>query len=357
LRLYPTPGMPGSLREILRGSKVSWEPRSAQCLLVKEAIVIKNSSFRILLSVALLLLFGAVQAQSDKELRDQRSAAHKERQAETKALSQEITDATRVFKEYARNLEQEYREQLRELDVEFELRQVQLQGDQDRQVAAAEAELQKQWTAIFMPTGAEDVSERLETLQDQVRAHSDALFQIRKEAAERLHREKMTLIERQHALLGEMDERLLAEAESLGLMAEYFPVLATPIGGELTRQEEQWNQRAEKEAEKMRDRNAGTLSKYANGERLRAWERANLEEDFELQWAERDELRELDSQHAFVNTMMLQAGQAEEASPQLLMDQLAELNQQQQLIKIKYEQIRKENTIKRREERKRMTAG
>jgi hypothetical protein len=36
---------------------------------------------------------------------------------------------------------------------------------------------------------------------------------------------------------------------------------------------------------------------------------------------------------------------------------LAELNQQQQLIKIKYEQIRKENTIKRREERKRLSAN
>ncbi|MFO7642339.1 MAG: hypothetical protein R6X17_14085, partial [Candidatus Competibacteraceae bacterium] len=187
--------------------------------------------------------------------------------------------------------------------------------------------------------------------------YSDALFQIRKEAAERLHREKMTLIENQHALLDEMDERIVTEAESLGLTAEYPPILATPIGGELTRQEEQWNQRAEKEAERIQERNAGTLSKYANGEPLRAWERANLEEDFQLQWAERDELREPDSQHAFVNTMMLQVGQAEEASPRLLMDRLAEFNQQQQLIKIKYEQIRKENTIKRREERKRLTTN
>ena len=319
--------------------------------------MIKNLSFRVLLGVALLLLFGAVQAQSDKELRDQRSAAHKERQAETKARNQELSDATRAFKEYARNLEQEYRERLRELDVDFELRQVELRADQDRQVAAAEAELQKQWTAMFMPTGSEDVSERLETMQEQARGHSGALFQIRKEAAERLHREKMALIGDQHTLLSEMDETILAEAEALGLMAEYPPILASPIGGELTRQEDQWNQRAEKEAEKIRDRNISTLSKYVTGERLRAWERANLEEDFQLQWAERDELRELDSQNAFVNTMMLQAGRTEEASPQLLMERLAELNQQQQLIKIKYEQTRKENTIKRREERKRLTAN
>jgi hypothetical protein len=143
--------------------------------------VIKNLSFRVLLGVALLLLFGAVQAQSDKELRDQRSAAHKERQEQTKERNQQLSDATRVFKEYARNLEQEYRERLRELDVDFELRQVELRADQDRQLAAAEAELQKQWTAIFMPTGSEDVSERLETMQEQARGHSDALFQIRKE--------------------------------------------------------------------------------------------------------------------------------------------------------------------------------
>jgi hypothetical protein len=153
-------------------------------------------------------------------------------------------------------------------------------------------------------------------------------------------------------LLGEMDERILAEAESLGLTADYPPTLATPIGGELTRQEEQWNQRAERDAERTRERNAATLSKYVNGERLRTWERANLEEDFQLLWAERDELRGLDSQNAFFSTMMLPAGQGEEADPQALMDRLSELRQQEQLIKIKYEQIRRENTIKRREERK-----
>lgn len=323
-------------------------------LLNKDSIMRKTSSFLFLLLISCLLPFGMVQAQTDKELREQRSAAHKERQAETKARNQQLSDATRVFREYARNLEQEYQERLRALDVAFELRQVELRADQDRQVAAAEAELQKQWTAMFMPSGSNDVSERMEALQDQARGHSQALFQIRKEAAERLHREKMALIGDQHTLLSERDEKILAEAEALGLMAEYPPILARPIGGELTPQEEQWNQRTEKETEKIRDRNASTLSKYLTGERLRAWERANLEEDFELQWAERDELRELDSQNAFVNTMMLQAGQAEEANPQLMMERLAELNQQQQLIKIKYEQVRNENTIKRREERKRL---
>jgi hypothetical protein len=167
----------------------------------------------------------------------------------------------------------------------------------------------------------------------------------------------MTLVENQHALLGEMDAIILGQAESLGLTAEYPPILANPIGGELTRQEEQWNQRAEKDAERIRERNANTLAKYANGERLRAWERSTLQEDFELLWAERDELRELESQHAFVNMMLFQAGLTEEANPQMLMDRLGGLNQQQRLIRIKYKQIRKESTIKRREERKHLTAN
>jgi hypothetical protein len=308
--------------------------------------------FLAVVCLGFLLPLGMAQAQTDRELRDQRNAAQKERQAETTARNQQLSDATRVFREYARNLEQEYRERLRALDVEFELRQVQLQADQDRRVAVAEAELQKQWSALFMPTGSQDASDRLETMQEQAQAYSDELFRIKREAAEQLHREKMALVETQHGLLGEMDERILAEAESLGLTADYPPILATPIGGELTRQEEQWNQRAERDAERTRERNAATLSKYVNGERLRAWERANLEEDFQLLWAERDELRELDSQNAFFSTMMLQAGQGEEADPQALMERLSELRQQEQLIKIKYQQIRRENTIKRREERK-----
>ena len=133
---------------------------------------------------------------------------------------------------------------------------------------------------------------------------------------------------------------------------DYAPILARPIGGELTRQEEQWNQREEQEVAKIAERNAKLLATYRNGQRLRDWERANAEEDFRLQWEEDAERQAITAQHS-VYGMLLQPAQGE-AAGQAFMERAAELAEQDRLIQIRYQQIKQENGIKRREEKKRI---
>lgn len=309
------------------------------------------------LSLALLLPVGPVEAQTDKELRDRRQASEKARRDEQRSRDQMNAEATRTFSEYARGLEAEYKEKLRELDTGFELRQVALKADQDAKIAGAEAETQKKLSALLMRSDAQWTPERLKAIEQQARAHSDELFRIRKEAAAISHKEKMAVASKKHALLEEMDEKAMARAASLGLTKDYPPILAAPTGGALTKQEEQWNQREEQNVARLRERNARTLSKFQNGAKLRAWERENQDEDFRLAWEERRELHELESRQSLFSALVLQAGEAKEADRQSLIDRIAELNKEQQLIRIKYERIRSENAIKRREERRKIVGG
>jgi len=159
---------------------------------------------------------------------------------------------------------------------------------------------------------------------------------------------------RKHEMLGEMDQAVLRKAESLGLAREPMPILASPIGGALTRPEEQWNERERKEVKTIAERNAKALAKYENGAKLRAWERANMEEDFRLASEERREFHELASQRMLFGAFMLQAEPSQPADVQLLTDRIAEAVQQEKLLKIRYDQIRKENAIQRREERRKL---
>ena len=316
-----------------------------------------NILYPAFLSLALLLPVGPAEAQTDKELRDRRQASEKARRDEQRGRDQAISEATRSFSEHARGLEAEYKDKLGELDTGFELRQVTLKADQDAKIAGAEAETQKKLSALFMRGDAQWTPERLKELERQARAHSDELFRIRKEAAAIMHKEKMAVESKKHALLGEMDEKAMAKAASLGLTRDYPPILATPVGDALTKQEEQWNQREEQNVARLKERNAKTVARFRNGAKLRAWERENLDEDFRLAWEEKRELQELESRQSLFGALMLQAGEGKEADRQSLMDRMAELNKEQQLIRIKYDRIRKENVIKRREERRKLAGG
>jgi hypothetical protein len=98
------------------------------------------------------------------------------------------------------------------------------------------------------------------------------------------------------------------------------------------------------------------LGEFSYGQKLRAWERANLEEDFALEWQELSELQDLQSQQRMLNPVMLQAGMADETSRQQSFARLAELGEQQNKIKIRYQQLRRERDIQRREEKRALTA-
>ena len=85
--------------------------------------------------------------------------------------------------------------------------------------------------------------------------------------------------ESKNALLLERDRTALDEASSLGLTRQHLPILATPFGDGLTRQEERWNDREKKAVQKIEERNRKTLSEFRNGEKLRQWELGNQNED------------------------------------------------------------------------------
>jgi len=314
----------------------------------------KKTLTLILFPLALIIPIDQIHAKEDKELQKQRQEAQKERQAQKNERNQELTDSIKSFQEFTRNLKNEYSALLKDIDTEFELTQVDLQAERAAKVAAAEAEYQKKWTSLFMPTGGHMTMEALKKIEQEAKAHSDELFRIKEEAARIAHKEKMASEEQKHALLQERDTRALEEAHSLSLTKKYEPILATPIRGELTRQEKQWNEREEKDIEKTHTRNLQIVREFKNGGKLREWERNNLDKDFELQWQEKRELHTIESQQMFVNNLLMQAAQGAEVNQQEIMAKFAELGKQTKLVKIKYDTMRKKNSIIRRQEQKKL---
>jgi hypothetical protein len=103
----------------------------------------KNFSTLLLVSMVLIIPVSHIQAKEDKELQKQRQAAQKERQAEKDERNREMADTTKSFREFTHNLKNEYPALLKEVDTEFELKQVDLQAERDAKIAQAEAEYQK----------------------------------------------------------------------------------------------------------------------------------------------------------------------------------------------------------------------
>lgn len=316
----------------------------------------KNLCYLLFLSFVVIVPMDLAEAKVDKEkeLQKQRNTAQKERQESRNERNQGLADATKLFRDVTRNLKSEYQPRLKDLDTDFQLKHVELQADRDAKIVNAEAEYQKKWSSLFMRPGGQWTPETLKEVEKEAKAYSDELFRLKKESAETAHKEKMAIEEQKHALLKEMDEKAMDQAASLGLTKAYPPILATPIGDELTRPEKQWNEREQKEVEKIQERNLQIVSEFLNGEKLREWERGNLDEDFKLTWDEKSELQKLETQQTFFNTLLIQAAQEEKIDHQHIMDQFAELAKEQKLIKIKYDQIRKTNEIKRREEKKKL---
>ena len=317
----------------------------------------KNFLTFLFVTVALIIPVDQIHAKEDKELRKQRQEAQKERQAEKRERSREIADATKSFREFTQSLKYEYPALLKDIDTEFELTQVDLQAERAAKIAEAEAEYQKKWTSLFMPTGGKMDMVALKEMEQEGKAHSDELFRLKEEAAQIAHKEKMSSEKQKHALLQERDNRALEKAASLGLTKKYEPIVATPIGGELTRQETQWNEREEKEIEKMHVRNLKIVREFKNGGKLREWELNNMDKDFQLTWDEKRELHMLESQQMFLNNFLMQAAQGAEVNQQEIMAKFAELGKQTKLVKIKYNTIRKKNSIIRRGEKKKLQEG
>ena len=304
------------------------------------------------LTLAFLSVFNPALADDGKELRKQRQAAYGERQAQKKERSAQLKDNIKAFREFTGELKREYKEQANDLETTFQLLEVELKAEHDAKVAEAEAEFQKKLTGLFMQPGVTSDPEALDKLQADGKAYADELFALKKQAAEKLHRERIVHEERKNKLLSENDRKALDEAAALGLTGDYAPILATAIGDGLTSQEERWNERERQEVVKIKEKNMKTLGEFRNGERLRNWEIQNLDEDFKLAWDKKEKLQTLDAKQIFYNTMFMQAARGEEVDQQAFMSELAEITKKQKMINIEYNKIADQNRIKRREERK-----
>lgn len=299
---------------------------------------------------------GFASAADSKEVYKQRQDAQRERQQKKNERNRSLADATRAFRSYTQGLKMDYREQVRSLDTEFQLRRVELNAEHNARVASAEADYQKKLSSLFMNPEGELTDEHIQKMQADQKAYADVLFKLKKQSADELHAERIANQEKKNGLFDEMDKLALDEAKSLGLTDKYAPILAAPIGGELTRQEQQWNEREKKEVVRLEERNKKALSEFRNGTELRKWEIGNLNEDFKLTWEKKAKLHALESEQVFLNTLFMQAAQGKQLDQQKMMAKIAELNEKKRLIDIEYKKNRDKNRITRREERKAILA-
>lgn len=308
------------------------------------------------MGVVLLISFSPANAQDSDEIRDQRRSAEKERQLQRSERNEAIKNATRELKDYTRELRSEYRDRINDLETKFELRRVELRAEHDVKVAEAQAENQKKMAELFMRPDITSDEAALRDLQTQARSFSDELFELKNETAATLHRERMANEMRKNEILTERDRLALEKARSLGLMQDFSPILASPIGDGLTPKEERWNQREREEVARLKEKIAKLLSEYTSGEALRKWEIQNLQEDFKLEWDEKSELHALDSEQIFYAALLAQAGKGGQLDRKKFTNEMAELTKQKELIGIRYKETRDRNRIKRREEKKELLA-
>jgi hypothetical protein len=311
-----------------------------------------------LVTLAVVLLFepGHAVAADDRELYKQRLEAQRERQRQVNERNGEINAARSDFRSFAQELKVDYREQTKSLNTELELRKADIKADHDARVADAEAEYQSKVMGVYMNPEGANTPRTPEQLSADTKAHADTLFSLKKQHAETLHAETLAIMKKKDALWAEMDQKALDEAAALGLTGTYQPILATPIGGALTKQEERWNEREKKAVMKHEEQNRKLLAEFRNGAKLRQWEIDNLNEDFRLTWEEKDKVHALDAEQKVVNSMLTGAGQSGQVDQQQWMKQIQELGAEKRKINTEYRKIRGKNRIERREQRKAILA-
>ena len=280
-----------------------------------------------ILVVPLLALVTAIQpvitlAADDKALQAERREAQKQRQQQKNERAKLNREALQDFREFANEIRKEYTKRARDLDTEYRLQKEELKAKRQIKIAEVDAELQKNMTGLFLnPASGEQAS--VEKLKADMKAYSDKAFAIKQQAALEEHEEFIRNEMRKHELLSERDDRALAKARELGLLDKPKPILAKPIGGELTRDEERWNER----------------------------------EDFRLKTEKARELHALNSEQTWINSLMFSpqgAGQTDAERQREFTNKLAEISRKTQEINIKYNKLKKQNNIRRGEERRKI---
>jgi hypothetical protein len=297
-----------------------------------------------------------IQAADDKALQAERREAQKQRQQQKNERAKLNREALQDFREFANEIKKDYTEKARALDTEYRLQKADLNAKRQMKIAEVDAELQKNMTGLFLnPESGEQAS--VEKLKADMKAYSDKAFAIKQQAALEEHEEFIRNEFRKHELLSERDARALAKARELGLLDKPAPILAKPIGGELTHNEERWNEREQKDVQRMFDSNQGYIAEFKHGKELRAWEIENKREDFRLKAEKARELHALNSEQTWINSLMFSPqgdAQTDAARRQEFTDKLAEISRKTQEINIKYNKLNKQNNIKRSEERRKI---
>lgn len=308
----------------------------------------------LLISLTVALPTSTSFAADDKTLRAERQKAQKLRQQQKNDRNSEIRDASNSFREFARDLKMEYQEKARDLDTEFKLQQVDMNAERDAKIAETEIELRQKINQLMLNPNQSSDEAAVEQLKTDMKTYSDQIFEIKKQAAIEKHREFIDNELKKHQLLNERDEAALAMASDLGLRSQYEPILATPIGDGLTKQEKSWNEREKKEVERLFKSNQRLLGEFLYGKELRQWEIETKREDFDLKWQKKSELQALNLEQTFYSSALMQSSQGAEFDQAAFNKRMTELQKQNQLINIKYKKIHDKNRIKRGEERRKM---
>jgi hypothetical protein len=291
-------------------------------------------------------------AVDDKTTKTQRKEAQKTRQQQKNERNGQIREASQSFREFTRDLKKEYKEKARDLDTDFKLQQVDINAERDAEIVETEAEMQQKITQLFINPSESNNEEALQQLKTDMKTYSDQVFEIKKQAASEQHSEKIKNELEKNRLMDERDASALDMANDSGLRSKYEPIIATPIGDGLTKQEESWNEREKKEVEKLYKTNQRLLGEFLYGKELRQWEIDNKRVDFDLEWQKKSELHALNLEQTYYNSLFMQPAAGGEFDQQAFAERMSELQKQNQLINIKYKKIRAKNRIKRKEERR-----
>ena len=308
----------------------------------------------LMISLAVALPAGTSFGADDKAVRAERQKAQKLRQQQKNDRNNEIRDASNSFREFARDLKMEHQEKARDLDTEFRLQQVDMNAERDAKIAETEIELRQKINQLMLNPNQSSDEAAVEQLKTDMKTYSDQVFEFKKQAAIEKHREFIDNELKKHQLLNERDEAALAMASDLGLRSQYEPILATPIGGGLTKKEKSWNEREKKEVERLFKSNQRLLGEFLYGKELRHWEIENKREDFNLKWQKKSELQALNLEQTFYSSALMQSSQGTEFDQAAFNKRMTELQKQNQLINIKYKKIHDKNRIKRNEARREM---
>lgn len=304
--------------------------------------------------VLLSSVLNTAYAADEKALRAERYEAQKQRQQQKNERQNKIRESFANFRNFARELNLEYKEKSRSLEMEYRLQRVELKAQRDMKIADAEANMQQQLSQLFINPQTRDNREAIDKLRADMKIHADKVFEIKKQAAEIEHREFIDNENRKHKLLSERDQKALDKARALGLLDKHSPILARPIGGKLTRQEEQWNEKEKIEVEKLYKSNQRQLAEFIYGVKLREWEIANKQSDFKLEWDKKSELHDLNQEQALYNMLLLNPAGYSEGGQKEISEKMTDMSKRSRMINIKYKKINDQNRIKRSEERRKI---